>query len=73
TATFLGLEELVADAAAPIEAPLSKKPPTLHKPAPSRTQMPAPSSQKATPSSAPYVNPISPSVDLLKPSPTPLE
>ncbi|GJU12254.1 hypothetical protein Tco_1134650 [Tanacetum coccineum] len=57
TATFPGLDELIADAASPIEALLLKKPPTLQKPAPSRTQMPAPSSQKATPSSAPFVYP----------------
>ncbi|GKD29394.1 hypothetical protein Tco_1240172, partial [Tanacetum coccineum] len=73
TATFPWLDEFVADAAAPIEALLSKNPPTLQKPAPSRTQMPTPSSQKATLSSAPSMNPISPSTDLLKPSPTPLE
>ncbi|GJZ07719.1 hypothetical protein Tco_0541512 [Tanacetum coccineum] len=34
--------------------------------------MPAPSSQKATPPLVLYLNPISPSSDLLKPSPTPL-
>ncbi|GJX17097.1 hypothetical protein Tco_0217929 [Tanacetum coccineum] len=44
TAMFLWLDEFVADAAAPIEALLSKKPPTLQKPAPSRTQMHVPSS-----------------------------
>ncbi|GJW55827.1 probable xyloglucan endotransglucosylase/hydrolase protein 30 [Tanacetum coccineum] len=72
-AMFPWLDEFVADATAPIEALLSKKPPTLQKPAPSRTKMPAPSSQKATPSSAPSVNLISPSPDLLKPFLTPLE
>ncbi|GKF38707.1 hypothetical protein Tco_0118768, partial [Tanacetum coccineum] len=46
------LDYFVADAAALIEALLSKKPPILQKPAPSRTLMPAPSSQKAAPSSA---------------------
>ncbi|GJW19128.1 hypothetical protein Tco_0026564 [Tanacetum coccineum] len=40
TATFLWLDEFVADSAAPIEALLLKNPPTLQKPAPSRTQMP---------------------------------
>ncbi|GJW08168.1 hypothetical protein Tco_1570591 [Tanacetum coccineum] len=40
TAMFPWLDEFVADAATPIEALLSKKPPTLQKPAPSRTQMP---------------------------------
>ncbi|GJS56658.1 hypothetical protein Tco_0651442 [Tanacetum coccineum] len=47
------VSKFVADVVAPIEALLSKKPPTLQKPAPSRTQMHVPSSQKATPSSAP--------------------
>nr|GEY22596.1 hypothetical protein [Tanacetum cinerariifolium] len=37
TATFPWLDEFVVDVAAPIEALLSKKPPTLQKPAPSRT------------------------------------
>ncbi|GKG07346.1 hypothetical protein Tco_0330315, partial [Tanacetum coccineum] len=37
TTMFPWLDEFVADAAAPIEALLSKKPPTLQKPAPSRT------------------------------------
>nr|GEZ48323.1 hypothetical protein [Tanacetum cinerariifolium] len=37
TATFPWLDEFVADVAASIEALLSKKPPTLQKPAPSRT------------------------------------
>ncbi|GKA89868.1 hypothetical protein Tco_0811680 [Tanacetum coccineum] len=73
TATFPWLDEFVADVVAPIEALLSKKPPILQKPAPSRTLMPTPSSQKATTSSALSVNPISPSVDLLKPSPTSLK
>ncbi|GKE71227.1 hypothetical protein Tco_1529299, partial [Tanacetum coccineum] len=44
TATFPWLDEFVADSATPIEAMLSKKPPTLQKPAPLRTQMPMPSS-----------------------------
>ncbi|GKD83661.1 hypothetical protein Tco_1350500 [Tanacetum coccineum] len=70
TAMFPWLDEFIVDAAAPIEALLSKKPPTLHKPAPSRTQMPMPSSQKATPSSAPSSNPMSPPADLVKPSPS---
>ncbi|GKD41140.1 hypothetical protein Tco_1261347 [Tanacetum coccineum] len=47
TTTFPWLDNLIADAAALIEALLSKKPPTLQKPAPSRTQMPVHSSQKA--------------------------
>ncbi|GKB02089.1 hypothetical protein Tco_0830133, partial [Tanacetum coccineum] len=65
--------QFVADAAAPIEALLSKKPPMLQKPTPSRTQMPVPSSQKATPSFVPSLNPMSPSADLVKPSPSLLE
>ncbi|GJU75086.1 hypothetical protein Tco_1272156 [Tanacetum coccineum] len=44
TAMFPWLDEFVADATAPIEALLSKKPSILQKPAPSRTLMPAPSS-----------------------------
>ncbi|GKF25695.1 hypothetical protein Tco_0081589 [Tanacetum coccineum] len=44
TATFPWLDEFVADTIAPIETLLSKKPPMLQKPAPSRTQMPMPSS-----------------------------
>ncbi|GKD44813.1 hypothetical protein Tco_1269458, partial [Tanacetum coccineum] len=67
------VKDIVLHAAAPIEALLSKKPPTLQKPAPSRTQIHAPSSQKATPSFASFVNPISPHAGLLKLSPTPLE
>ncbi|GKC97632.1 hypothetical protein Tco_1167907 [Tanacetum coccineum] len=73
TATFPWLDEFVAYVATLIEALLSKNPPTLQKLAPSRTQMPAPSSHKATMSSAPSMNPISPSANLLKPSPTPFE
>ncbi|GKG04366.1 hypothetical protein Tco_0314753, partial [Tanacetum coccineum] len=44
TTTFPWLDEFVADPSAPIEALLSKKPPTLQRPAPSRTQVPLPSS-----------------------------
>nr|GFA01718.1 hypothetical protein [Tanacetum cinerariifolium] len=44
TATFPWLDDFVADVAASIEALLSKKPPTLQKPTPSRTQIPVPSS-----------------------------
>ncbi|GKC54086.1 hypothetical protein Tco_1076831, partial [Tanacetum coccineum] len=73
TATFLWLDKFVADVVASIKALLSKKPPILQKHAPSRTLMLAPSSQKATPSSAPSVNPITPPANLSKPSPPPLE
>ncbi|GJU13851.1 RNA-directed DNA polymerase, eukaryota, reverse transcriptase zinc-binding domain protein [Tanacetum coccineum] len=67
------LNEYVADASAFVEALLLKKPPTLQKPAPSRTQMHVPSSQLATPSSNPFSKPMSPSVDIVKPSPSPNE
>ncbi|GKA13714.1 hypothetical protein Tco_0693360 [Tanacetum coccineum] len=70
SSTFPWLDEFVADAAAPIEALLSKKPPTLQKPAPSRTQMLVPSSQKATSSSALSLNLMSPPANLIKPSPS---
>ncbi|GJY47502.1 hypothetical protein Tco_0436565 [Tanacetum coccineum] len=73
TAMFPWLDEFIADAAAPIKALLSKKPPTLQKPAPSRTQMHVPSSQKATPSYAPSSNPMSPPADLVKASLSPFE
>nr|GFC01415.1 hypothetical protein [Tanacetum cinerariifolium] len=44
TATLPWLDEFVADATYLIETLLLKKPPMLLKPAPSRTQMPMPSS-----------------------------
>ncbi|GJV39417.1 hypothetical protein Tco_1417857, partial [Tanacetum coccineum] len=65
-----GLNEYVVDASAFVEALLSKKPPTLQKPIPSRTQMPMPSSQLATPSFAPSSKPMSPPADIVKPSPS---
>ncbi|GKD98712.1 hypothetical protein Tco_1382609, partial [Tanacetum coccineum] len=67
------LDEIVADPSAPIEALLSKKPPTLHRPAPSRTQVPLVSSQRATPSFVPASNPISPPADasVVKPQSSP--
>ncbi|GJV89167.1 hypothetical protein Tco_1533105 [Tanacetum coccineum] len=55
------------------EVLLSKKPPTLQKPVPSRTHMPVPSSQLATPSSAPSSKPMSPSTDIVKLTPSPNE
>ncbi|GKB59447.1 hypothetical protein Tco_0915633, partial [Tanacetum coccineum] len=67
------LDEFVADATALIEDLLSKKPPTLQKPAPSRTQMPMPSSHKATPSSTSSSNPMSPPTDLLDCPPIPVD
>ncbi|GKA53705.1 hypothetical protein Tco_0747020 [Tanacetum coccineum] len=73
TTTFSWLNEYVADAFASVEALLSKKPPTLQKPVPLRTQMPVPSSQLATLSFVPYLKPMSPSADILKPSPSPNE
>ncbi|GJU46515.1 hypothetical protein Tco_1203781 [Tanacetum coccineum] len=60
TATFPWLNEFVADPSAPIEDLLSKKPPTLQRPAPSKTQVPLPSSQRATPSSVLVSNLMSP-------------
>nr|GEZ28427.1 hypothetical protein [Tanacetum cinerariifolium] len=59
TPTFPLLDKFVADPSAPIKALLSKKPLTLHRPSPSRTQVPLPSSQRATPSSVPISNPMS--------------
>ncbi|GJZ75424.1 hypothetical protein Tco_0639889 [Tanacetum coccineum] len=56
TTTFPWLDEFVADPSSPIEALLSKKPPTLQRPTPSRTQVPLPSSQRATLSSVPVSN-----------------
>nr|GEW04970.1 hypothetical protein [Tanacetum cinerariifolium] len=44
TATFLWLDEFMANPSAPIKALFSKKPPSLQRPAPSRTQVPLPSS-----------------------------
>ncbi|GKE73338.1 hypothetical protein Tco_1535379 [Tanacetum coccineum] len=60
TATFPWLDEFMADPSAPIEALLSKKPSTLQRPAPSRTQVPLVSSQRATSSSISASNPMSP-------------
>ncbi|GJT21767.1 hypothetical protein Tco_0891704 [Tanacetum coccineum] len=57
------LSKFVADPSTPIEALLSKKPPTLQRPAPSRTQVPLPSSQRVTPSSVLVSNPMSPPAD----------
>ncbi|GJT89467.1 hypothetical protein Tco_1071184 [Tanacetum coccineum] len=73
TATFSWLNEYVVDASAFMEALLSKKPPTLQKPVPSRTQMHVPSSQLTTPSSAPFSKPMSPPADIVKPTPSPNE
>ncbi|GJY01268.1 hypothetical protein Tco_0359420 [Tanacetum coccineum] len=69
TATFSWSNEYVADASASVEALLSKKALTLQKPIPSRTQMLVPSSQLATPSSAPSLKPMSPPANIVKPSP----
>ncbi|GKG31584.1 hypothetical protein Tco_0426534, partial [Tanacetum coccineum] len=64
TTTFLLLDEFVADPLAPIEALLSKKPPSLQTPAPSRTQVPLPSSQRATTSPVLVSNSMSPPADV---------
>ncbi|GJZ94288.1 hypothetical protein Tco_0666491 [Tanacetum coccineum] len=63
TATFPWLDEFTADPSAPIEDLLLKKPPNLQRHAPSRTQVPFPSSQRATPSSVPVSKPMSPPAD----------
>ncbi|GKE72666.1 hypothetical protein Tco_1534707 [Tanacetum coccineum] len=63
TATFPWLDEFVADPSAPIKALLSKKPPTLQRLAPSRTQVLLVSSQRAAPSYVPASNLMSPPVD----------
>ncbi|GJS34795.1 hypothetical protein Tco_0533177 [Tanacetum coccineum] len=69
TTTFSWLNEYVADASASMEALLSKKPPTLQKPVPLRTQIHVPSSQLATP----FLKLMSPPADIVKPSPSPNE
>ncbi|GJR83062.1 reverse transcriptase domain-containing protein [Tanacetum coccineum] len=71
-ATFPLLDEFMADPSASIEALLSKKPPSLQRPAPSRTQVPLPSSQRATPSSVPVSNLMSPPLDVSVVKPNPL-
>nr|GEZ90880.1 hypothetical protein [Tanacetum cinerariifolium] len=70
TATFPWLDEFIAYFAALIKALLSKKPPMLQNHAPLRTQTLVPYSKKATPSSAPSLNPMYPPADLVKPSPS---
>nr|GEX03920.1 hypothetical protein [Tanacetum cinerariifolium] len=63
-ATFPWVDEFMADPLAPIEASLSKNPPSLHRPAPSRTQVPLPSSQRASPSLIPVSNLMSHPADV---------
>ncbi|GJR72997.1 hypothetical protein Tco_0085362 [Tanacetum coccineum] len=58
------LSEFVANPSAPIEALLSKKPPSLQRPTPLRTQVPLPSSQRATPSLVPISNSMSSPTDV---------
>ncbi|GJZ06186.1 retrovirus-related pol polyprotein from transposon TNT 1-94 [Tanacetum coccineum] len=69
-ATFPWLSEFVADPSAPAEVLLTKKPPSIQNPAPSKTQALVVSSQKATPSSVPASNTMSSPVDtsVVKPS-----
>ncbi|GJX01119.1 hypothetical protein Tco_0185032 [Tanacetum coccineum] len=62
TISFLWFSEFVADPSAPIKVLLSKKPPTLQRHVPSKTQVPLSSSQKATPASAPTSNLMSPPI-----------
>ncbi|GKA53240.1 hypothetical protein Tco_0746555 [Tanacetum coccineum] len=59
TTTFPCLDEFVADPSVLIKALLLKNPLTLQRPAPLRTHVPLPSSQRATPSSVPVSNPMS--------------
>nr|GFA21953.1 protein NYNRIN-like [Tanacetum cinerariifolium] len=66
TATFPWLDEFVADPSAPIKDLLLKKPPTLQRPTPLRTQVPLVSSQRDTPSSVRAFNSMSPHVEELK-------
>ncbi|GJU48269.1 hypothetical protein Tco_1217824 [Tanacetum coccineum] len=75
TATFPWLDEFVADPSSPIEVLLPKKPPSLQRHVPSRTQVPLPTSQRATPSSAPVSNLMSPPADasIAKPQSSPLQ
>ncbi|GKB45642.1 hypothetical protein Tco_0896395 [Tanacetum coccineum] len=63
----------VSEASAFMEALLSKKPPHSREACSSRTQMHVPSSQLATPSSAPSLKPMSPPADTSKPFPSPNE
>ncbi|GKD83151.1 hypothetical protein Tco_1349990 [Tanacetum coccineum] len=74
TATFPWLDEFVADPSAHIEVLLSKKPPSLQRHVPLRTQVSLPTSQRATPSSTLVSNPMSPPVDasVAKPQSSPL-
>nr|GEX45929.1 hypothetical protein [Tanacetum cinerariifolium] len=69
TVTFPWLLEFMADPLASAEVLLSKKPPSLQRHAPSKTQAIVASSQKATPSSIPASNPMSPPADafIIKP------
>ncbi|GJX02495.1 hypothetical protein Tco_0186408 [Tanacetum coccineum] len=73
-ATFPWLDEFVADPSAPIEVLLLKKLPSLQRHVPSRTQIPLPTSQRATPSSAPVSNLMSPPAyaSVVKPQSSPL-
>ncbi|GJY08499.1 hypothetical protein Tco_0375553 [Tanacetum coccineum] len=63
TTTFPWLSEFVADPSALVEVLLSKKPPSLQRPAPLRTQALVASSPKATTSSVPGSNLMSPPAD----------
>ncbi|GKE31086.1 hypothetical protein Tco_1450408, partial [Tanacetum coccineum] len=74
-ATFPWFDEFVADPSAPIKVLLSNKPPSFQRYVPSRTQVPLPTSQRATPSSAPVSNPMSSLADasIVKPQSSPLQ
>ncbi|GJV43223.1 hypothetical protein Tco_1427759 [Tanacetum coccineum] len=75
TATFPWLDEFMADPSVPIEVLLSKKPLSLQRLVPSRTQVPLPTSQRATPSSTLVSNSMSPPTDasVTKPQSSPLQ
>nr|GEW13810.1 hypothetical protein [Tanacetum cinerariifolium] len=63
TATFPWLLEFLADPSAPVEVLLSKKPSSLQRPAPSKTQALVSSSLKSISSSIPGFSPMSPLAD----------
>ncbi|GJV69364.1 hypothetical protein Tco_1484873 [Tanacetum coccineum] len=71
---FSKLDEFMADPSDPIEVLLSKKHTSLQRHVPLRTQVPLPTSQRATPSSALVSNPMSPPTDasIAKPQSSPL-
>ncbi|GJZ82229.1 hypothetical protein Tco_0647402 [Tanacetum coccineum] len=65
TANFPWLSEFVADPSAPVEVLLSKKPSSIQRPAPSKTQSLVASSKKATSSFVRASNTMSPLADII--------